>query len=62
MERVSVIDAVAEIGCAPEYLRQQMKSGRWNLGEVVKPSARGCHHEYFIFRSKLDRLLGKCEI
>lgn len=59
MERVSVKDAAAEIGCAQEYLRRQMKSGRWNLGEVVKPSTHGCHYEYFIFRAKLDKFLGK---
>lgn len=61
MERVSVKDAAAEIRCTPEYLRRQMRSGTWNLGEVVKPSARGCHHEYFIFRAKLDKFLGKTE-
>ena len=59
VERVSVKDAAAEIGCAPEYLRRQMKSGRWNIGEVVKPSKGGCQHEYFIFRAKLDSFLGK---
>lgn len=61
MERVSVKDAAMEIGCAPEYLRRQMKSGKWNLGEVVKPSAHGCQHEYFIFRAKLNKFLGKEE-
>ena len=59
VERVSVKDAAAEIGCAPEYLRRQMKAGRWNIGEVVKPSKGGCQHEYFIFRAKLDSFLGK---
>ena len=59
VERVSVKDAAAEIGCAQEYLRRQMKSGKWNLGEVVKPSAKGSQHEYFIFRAKLDKFLGK---
>lgn len=61
MERVSVKDAANEIGCAQEYLRRQMKSGKWNLGEVVKPSINGCQHEYFIFRAKLDKFLGKTE-
>lgn len=58
-QRVSVKDAAKEIGCAPEYLRRQMKSGRWKLGEVIKPSIDGCQHEYFIFRAKLDVFLGK---
>ena len=59
MERVSVKDAAREIGCAQEYLRRQMKAGRWDLGEVVKPSRNGCQHEYFIFRAKLNKFLGK---
>ncbi|MGN0346518.1 MAG: hypothetical protein ACI4DU_04455 [Lachnospiraceae bacterium] len=56
--RVSVKDAAAEIGCAPEYLRRQMKSGRWDIGEVVKPERGKTQYEYFIFRAKLDRFLG----
>lgn len=65
-KRVSVKDAAAEIGCAPEYLRRQMKSGRWNIGEVVKPDVKSDKKqkkqcEYFIFRAKLDKFLGKEE-
>lgn len=60
--RVSVKDAAKEIGCAPEYLRRQMRSGRWSgLGEVIKPGKGMVHYEYFIFRSKLDKFLGKNE-
>lgn len=61
VQRVRVEDAAREIGCAPEYLRRQMKAGKWNLGEVVKPQVSGCQHEYFIFRAKLDKFLGKVE-
>lgn len=59
MERVSVKDAAAEIGCNQEYLRRQMKSGDWDLGSVVKPNKGLTNFQYFIFRSKLDKFLGK---
>lgn len=58
-QRVSVVAAAKEIGCHPEYLRRQMKAGAWDLGNVVKPAAKGGNNEYFIFRTKLDKFLGK---
>lgn len=58
-QRVSVFEAAAEIGCHPQYLRQQMRTGKWDLGNVVKPSRNGSRCEYFIFRAKLDKFLGK---
>lgn len=58
-QRVSVKDAAREIGCAEEYLRRQMKAGRWNIGEVVKPQKSGMNYQYFIFRQRLDKFLGK---
>lgn len=57
-QRVKVADAAKEIGCHPEYLRRQMKAGKWDLGKVVKPRTVGGNYEYFIFRTKLDRFLG----
>ncbi len=54
-QRVSVVAAAKEIGCHPEYLRRQMKAGAWDLGNVVKPAAKGGNNEYFIFRTKLDK-------
>ena len=61
MEKVSVEQAAKEIGCAPEYLRRQMRSGRWNLGEVIKPARTATNYRYFVFRAKLDKFLGKTE-
>lgn len=57
-QRVSVEAAATEIGCTTEYLRRMMKTGRWKIGEVIKPRQTGGNHEYFIFRAKLDKLLG----
>lgn len=57
-QRLSVKEAAAEIGCNEEYLRRQMKAGRWDLGSVIKPSRGLTNYQYFIFRAKLDRFLG----
>lgn len=58
-QRVAVADAAKEIGCAPEYLRRQMKNGHWDLGSVIKPVRGSTNYNYFIFRTKLDKFLGK---
>lgn len=62
MEKVPIKQAAEEIGCAPEYLRRQMKAGRWPIGEVVRPPRGGTNYRYFIFRARLDKFLGKEEI
>ena len=59
MEKVPIKQAAEEIGCAPEYLRRQMKAGRWPIGEVVRPPRGGTNYRYFIFRARLDKFLGK---
>ena len=58
-QRVSVADAAREIGCYPEYLRRQMRAGKWRIGEVVKPTGASGRYSYFIFRAKLNEFLGK---
>lgn len=58
-ERVPLPVAAEEIGCHVEYLRQQMKCGNWDLGAVIKPGRGKKYYNYLIFRSKLDRFLGK---
>mgnify|MGYP000279122542 CR=1 FL=1 len=57
-QRLTVKEAAAEIGCNVEYLRRQMKAGRWDLGSVIKPNAKIKNYQYFIFRAKLDKFLG----
>lgn len=56
--RVSVTDAAREIGCAPQFLRLRMQAGDWDLGSYVAGKA-GRHANYYVFRDKLDRFLGK---
>lgn len=58
-ERLTLIEAAAEIGCHPEFVRRQMASGNWDLGAVVKKKNRNGCNQYFVFRSKLDKFLGK---
>lgn len=60
-ERVSVVEAAKELGCAPQAVREMMKRGRWDLGEVIPPdsSAGKQFYSYYIYRAKLNRFLGK---
>ena len=58
-ERVPVAQAAREIGCCEQFLRQQMKCGEWDLGQVKKPPRGGNRYTYYVFRSKLDKFLGK---
>ena len=55
--RVRTEDAAKEIGCAKQFLVEQIKTGAWDLGSYVKPKGakRGA---CFVFRSKLDKFLG----
>ena len=57
-QRVSVAEAAAEIGCHQQYLRNQMRAKKWDLGRVVLPEKKGGQCMYLIFRPKLDRFLG----
>lgn len=57
-QKVTVVAAAKEIGCAPEYLRRQMKAGQWDLGKVVKPPRGKNNYRFYIFRAKLDKFLG----
>ena len=35
--RVRTEDAAKEIGCAKQFLVEQIKTGAWDLGSYVKP-------------------------
>lgn len=61
-DRITAAAAAREIGCNVEFLRRQMQrkdEDRWDLGEVVPPEVPGGNYQYFIFRGKLDRFLGR---
>lgn len=59
-ERVRLGDAAKELGCSPQAVREHMKRKLWDLGSAVSPSRSGkSQWEYHIYRTKLDRHLGK---
>ncbi len=57
-ERVPTRVAAREIGVALDTLCYYMEIGKWDLGEVMK-SKTGRQNRHIVFRSKLDRFLGK---
>ncbi len=57
-ERVTVEQAAHEMGLAPQGVREYMKRGLIDIG-VVLPAVQGGTKRYVIFRSKLDKFLGK---
>lgn len=57
-QRISVSDAAKEIGCDADFVRQQMKKGKWDLGVVIPPQKKGGNYRYMIFRPKLDKFMG----
>lgn len=61
-ERVTVRAAAKELGCSPQAVREHMKKGLWDLGDVFSPKQTGKSiWEYHIYRKKLDRHMGKLE-
>ncbi|MCM1026497.1 MAG: hypothetical protein NC432_08660 [Roseburia sp.] len=59
-ERVSVMQAAEELGVSPQAVRVQMERGLLDIG-VVLPSLQGDRKQYWIYREKLNRLLGRKE-
>ena len=61
-ERVSVEQAAKEMGCGPQAVREQMKKKLIDIGYVA-PAAqqnyRKTTYRNYIFRDKLNKLLGK---
>ena len=59
-ERVTVRTAAKELGCSPQAVREHMKKGLWDLGNVFSPKQTGKSiWEYHIYRQKLDKHLGR---
>lgn len=54
-ERVALI-----LGVSSQCLREHMKRGLWDLGEVIPAKTRGGKlMEYNIFRAKLEKKIGR---
>jgi len=58
MERVPPQEAAKEIGVAVQTMHFYMEQGKWDLGTVVK-STTGKTTRHIVFRSKLDKFLGR---
>lgn len=59
VQKVTAEQAAKEIGCDPLTVRMRMRRGEWDLGAVIKPGPGKKNWRCYIFRSKLDRFLGK---
>lgn len=57
-ETVTVLQAAKELNLAPQGVREYMRRGLIDIGDVL-PSLSGKGHRYKIYRAKLDRHLGK---
>ncbi len=59
-ERVKVRDAARELGMSQNGVRMHMRKHLMDLGKVYSPTETGKKQwEYHIYRSKLDKQLGK---
>ena len=57
-ERVPTRQAAQEMGIGMDQLRWMMETRKIDIG-VVMPSRTGRTKRYLVFRSKLDKVLGK---
>lgn len=59
-ELLTAEEAAREIGCTGQKVRERMKRGLWDLGEVIEGEklGRACN-EYNIHRYKLERFIGR---
>lgn len=57
-EVVTVKQAAHELNLAPQGVREYMKRGLIDIGDVL-PSINGKGFRYRIYRAKLDKHLGK---
>ena len=60
-ELLTAEEAAREIGCTGQKVRERMKRGLWDLGEVINKDklGRSGKNEYNIHRYKLERFLGR---
>lgn len=59
--RVPTAQAAAEMGMSIQGMREYMKKGLIDIGEVL-PAASGNGKRYHVYRDKLDRYLGKSKL
>ena len=57
--RVPTDRAAAELGMSIQGMREYMKRGLIDIGEVLPAANGGKGNRYHVYRDKLDRHLGK---
>ncbi|MBO5033475.1 MAG: hypothetical protein J6C19_16145 [Lachnospiraceae bacterium] len=57
--RVPLPQAAAEMGMSAQGLREYMKRGLIDIGEVLPAANGGSGYRYHIYRDKLDRHIGR---
>lgn len=61
-ERVRLPEAAKELGVSQQSVREHMKRGLWDLGTCSRLKKTGKKQwEYHIYRTKLNRQIGKLE-
>lgn len=60
-EILTANEAAREIGCTSQKVRERMKRGLWDLGEVIDKNKLGRveKNEYNIHRHKLEKFIGR---
>lgn len=61
-ERISVEEAARLLGMAPQGVRVQMRRGLLDIGKVfpsVRQKGDKTTYQYFIYREKLNKVIGK---
>lgn len=60
-EILTASEAAREIGCTSQKVRERMKRGMWDLGEVIEKEklGRNAKNEYNIYRHKLEKFIGR---
>lgn len=60
-EILTAAEAAREIGCTPQKVRERMKRGLWDLGDVIDKNKLGRveKNEYNIHRLKLEKFIGR---
>ena len=60
-EILTAAEAAREIGCTPQKVRERMKRGLWDLGEVIDKDRLGRveKSECNIHRHKLEKFIGR---
>lgn len=60
-EIISPTEAAKIIGCKADTVRDRMYFGEWDIGTVIKPTAKNGrkNYRYEVSRAKLGQMLGK---